>query len=118
MTTGLGRPGHMRDSNGPIYVRSALEHAVWIQFEVIARSFVLVLISRPKLALPPAIVDLFGDEARVKSRVTRAAFEELRSARDWLGFDRYWQHTLVPIRLGSPSAPSGIRVLFIIRRCC
>jgi hypothetical protein len=64
--------GDMRDSNGPIYVRSAFEHAAWIHFEVIALCFVLVLIARPKLDVPPPVIGLFNDGARVQSRVTHA----------------------------------------------
>jgi hypothetical protein len=70
----------MRDSNGPIYVRSAFEHAAWIHFEVIGLCFTLALAARPKLPVPPSVIDLFGDETRVQSRVTRAAFEELCTA--------------------------------------
>jgi hypothetical protein len=33
-----------------------------------------------KLLVPPSVIDLFGDETRVRSRITRAAFEELCSA--------------------------------------
>jgi hypothetical protein len=73
--------GDMRDSNGPIYVRSAFEHAAWIHFEVIGLCFVLALIARPKLVALPSVIDLFGDETRVQSRVTRAAFEQLCSAK-------------------------------------
>ena len=69
----------MRDSNGPIYVRPVFEHAAWIHFEVIGLCFVLALVARPKLLVPLSVIDLFGDETRVQSRVTRAAFEELCS---------------------------------------
>jgi hypothetical protein len=41
---------------------------------------VLALADRPKLLVPPSVIDLFGDETRVQSRVTRAAFEELCTA--------------------------------------
>lgn len=78
------RPGYadgdMRDSNGPIYVSSAFEHVSWIHFEVIGLCFVLVLIARPRLAIPQAVVQLFDDVTRLKSRVTRAALETLRAA--------------------------------------
>ncbi|MGA3317565.1 MAG: hypothetical protein ABSC64_14130 [Candidatus Korobacteraceae bacterium] len=69
--------GDMRRSNGPIYVRSAFNHAAWVQFETLGLCFVLILLTRPEACLPPAAVDLFGDVKRVKSRVTRAAFEFL-----------------------------------------
>lgn len=76
-----GRPGFsdgdMRQSNGPIYVRSAFEHAAWIQFEMFGLAFVLLLIARPGSQMPPTVVDLFADANKVKSRVTRAAFEFL-----------------------------------------
>ena len=72
--------GDMRDSNGPIYVRLAFEHTAWIHSEVIGLCFVLLLIAQPKLPVPNSIIELFGDETRLKSRVTRAAFEELRRA--------------------------------------
>jgi hypothetical protein len=72
--------GDMRGSHGPIYVRSALEHAAWIHFEVIGLCFVLVIVARPKLAVAPCVSDLFADVCRVKSKVTRAAFEELSGA--------------------------------------
>ncbi len=69
----------MRESNGPIYVRSVFEHVAWIHFEAIGLCFVLLLIARPKLAMPPAVVDLFGDVTRLQSKVTRAAFEALHT---------------------------------------
>ena len=72
--------GDMRGSNGPIYVRSVFEHAAWIHFEVIGLCFVLALVARRKLVVPPSVIELFGDETRVQSRVTRAAFAELCSA--------------------------------------
>jgi hypothetical protein len=75
------RPGHtdgdMRESNGPIYVRSVFEHVAWTHFEAMGLCFVLLLIARPKLAMPRAVTDLFGDATRLRSRVTRAAFEAL-----------------------------------------
>lgn len=73
--------GDLRDSNGPIYVRSAFEHTAWIHSEVMGLSFVLVLIAQPKLAVPRSIIELFGDEDRLQSRVTRAAFEEMCAPR-------------------------------------
>jgi len=48
-----------------------------IHSEVIGLCFVLVLIAQPKLPVPRRIVALFGDETRLQSRVTRAAFEIL-----------------------------------------
>jgi len=75
------RPGHsdgdMRESNGPIYVRSAFNHVAWMQFETLGLCFVLVLLARPKQRLPKAAVELFQDVKRVKSRATRAAVELL-----------------------------------------
>jgi hypothetical protein len=57
------RPGHadsdMRESNGPIYVKSAFNHVAWTQFEVMGLCLVLLLIARPKQHLPrPARVVL------------------------------------------------------------
>lgn len=69
--------GHMRKSNGPIYVRSAFNHVSWIHFETFALCFVLVLLARPKMSLPQAALDLFADLKRAKSRATRAAFQIL-----------------------------------------
>jgi len=73
------RPGHadsdMRESNGPIYVRSAFNHVAWMQFEALGLCFVLLLIARPKRCLPEHAVELFGDVKRVRSKVTRAAFQ-------------------------------------------
>jgi len=75
------RPGHsdgdIRESNGPIYVKSAFNHIAWIQFEVIGLCFVLLLVGRPKSTIPQAALDLFGDAKRLRSRVTRAAFQSL-----------------------------------------
>lgn len=75
------RPGHsdgdIRESNGPIYVKSAFNHVSWIQFETIGLCFVLLLVARPKNAIPPAALDLFADAKRLKSKVTRAAFLSL-----------------------------------------
>jgi len=77
------RPGYadgdMRQSNGPIYVRSVFKHVAWTQFETLGLCFVLVLLARPKLRLPKSAVDLLNDPARVKSRVTRSAFCYLSS---------------------------------------
>jgi hypothetical protein len=75
------RPGYsdsdMRESNGPIYVKGAFNHVAWMQFEALGLCFVLLLIARPKQRLPEAVIELFGDVKRMKSRVTRAAFEFL-----------------------------------------
>jgi hypothetical protein len=75
------RPGYadadMRSSNGPIYVRSVFNHVAWMQFETLGACFVLLLLARPKQRLPKPAVELFHDVKRVKSRVTRAAFEVL-----------------------------------------
>lgn len=76
------RPGYadadLRQSNGPIYVRSVFNHVAWTQFETIGLCFVLVLLARPNLTLPKIVVDLMNDPVRVKSRVTRAAYLQLR----------------------------------------
>lgn len=69
--------GDLRKSNGPIYVRSAFNHVAWVQFETFALCFALTLLARPKLRMPPEVTDLFADVKRVKSRVTRAAFQSL-----------------------------------------
>jgi hypothetical protein len=78
------RPGHtdsdMRESNGPIYVKSAFNHVAWMQFEVMGLCLVLLLIARPKQHLPAPAIGLLEDVKRVKSRVTRAAFEFLYPA--------------------------------------
>jgi hypothetical protein len=75
------RPGYadgaIRQSNGPIYVRSAFDHVAWMQCETLGVCFVLVLLARPKQRLPEPAVELFQDVKRVKSRATRAAFEFL-----------------------------------------
>ncbi|HXR39202.1 MAG TPA: hypothetical protein VN776_08915 [Terracidiphilus sp.] len=75
------RPGYadadLRKSNGPIYVRSAFNHVAWVQFETIGLCFLLVLLARPGMRVPPVVVDLFADVKRVRSRVTRAAFQSL-----------------------------------------
>lgn len=65
---------HFRESNGPIYVKSAFNHVAWVHFETIAITYVLAMIARPKMRVSPAIRELFADTDRVKSRVTRAAF--------------------------------------------
>jgi hypothetical protein len=67
----------MWESNGPIYVPSAFQHVAWINFETVALSFVLVLLAKPRMSVPLAVIDLISDKKRVKSRVTRAAFEFL-----------------------------------------
>lgn len=69
--------GHLWESNGPIYVPSAFQHVAWISFETVALSFVLAMLAKPKMRVPQAIVDLLADPKRVKSPVTRAAFEFL-----------------------------------------
>jgi hypothetical protein len=73
------RPGYsdgdLRESNGPIYVRSVFDHVAWMQFETIGVCFVMMLLARPKQRLPEPAIELFHDVKRVKSRVTRAAFE-------------------------------------------
>jgi len=78
------RAGHadsdMRESNGPIYVASAFKHVAWMQFETLGLCFVLVLLARPKQRLPEPATELFRDVKRLKSRVTRAAFEFLYQA--------------------------------------
>ena len=75
------RPGytdaHMRSSNGPIYVQSVFSHVSWIHFETMGLCFVLLLLARPKSAIPRPALDLFDDANRNKSRATRAAFEVL-----------------------------------------
>ena len=70
--------GDMRKSNGPIYVRSAFTHVAWIQSEVLAVCYVLALCARPTLPAPKPILELFENQDRAKSRVTRAAFQRLR----------------------------------------
>jgi hypothetical protein len=78
------RPGYadsdMRASNGPIYVKSAFNHVAWLQFEIMALCFVLLLIARPKQNLPAPALDLLEDAERVRSTVTRAAFGFLNPA--------------------------------------
>jgi hypothetical protein len=75
------RPGHthgvMWESNGPIYVPAAFRHVAWIHFETIALAFVLGLLAKPKMEVPTTVVQLMADKKRVRSRVTRAAFEYL-----------------------------------------
>ncbi len=70
--------GDMRNSNGPIYVRSAFNHVTWIQFEAFALCYVLVLLARPTSPAPKPVLELFDDLERAKSRATRAAFQILR----------------------------------------
>ncbi len=78
------RPGYsdsdLRESNGPIYVKGAFKHVAWMQFETLGLCFALLLIARPKQQLPKPAIELFRDVKRVKSRVTRAAFEFLYPA--------------------------------------
>lgn len=69
--------GDMRKSNGPIYVRAAFSHVAWIHFETFALCFTLLLLARPKMQAPTDIVGLLADKKRVRSRVTRAAFDFL-----------------------------------------
>jgi hypothetical protein len=75
------RPGYadgdMRQSNGPIYVRSAFNHVAWVQFETFGVCFLLLLLARPKQRLPAPAVELIRNAKRMKSRVTRAALEFL-----------------------------------------
>jgi hypothetical protein len=75
------RPGYsdgdMRRSNGPIYVKSAFNHVSWIEFETMGLCFMLLLLARPYATVPQAVADLFRDDKRIRSRVTRAAFESL-----------------------------------------
>lgn len=68
---------HFRESNGPIYVKSAFDHVAWIHFETIATAYVLALIARPKMRISPVFRKLFADTKRVRSRVVRAAFLHL-----------------------------------------
>ncbi len=70
--------GDMRNSNGPIYVRTAFQHVSWIEFEAFALCYVLVLLARPSVPNPLPIHSLLSDPARAKSRVTRAAYQRLR----------------------------------------
>jgi hypothetical protein len=75
------RPGYtdfaMRSSNGPIYVCGAFKHSAWIQTETLGLLFVLLLIARPRTRFDRNVVELFADLSRVKSRVTRGAFQIL-----------------------------------------
>ncbi|MGP8259034.1 MAG: hypothetical protein ACLQM6_03670 [Acidobacteriaceae bacterium] len=79
------RPGHtdgdLWESNGPIYVPAAFNHVSWIHFEIIALSYVLAMLAKPKMRVLPAMSRLFADNKRVKSRVTRAAFDYLYQRR-------------------------------------
>ena len=63
---------HFRESNGPIYVKSAFNHVAWLHFETIAIAYVLALIARPKMRILPA----FRDSSR-----TRGASDHLWSER-------------------------------------
>jgi hypothetical protein len=47
---------HFRESNGPIYVKSAFNHVAWIHFETIAVAYVLAIIARPKMRVSPATI--------------------------------------------------------------
>jgi hypothetical protein len=67
----------MRKSNGPIYLPRAFNHSMWIQTETMGLLFVLVLIANPNARFNQIVVDLFADASKVKSRVTRAAFQIL-----------------------------------------
>jgi hypothetical protein len=77
------RPGHtdfaMRNSNGPIYVRSAFNHSAWIQTETLGLLFVLLLIACPAIRFDQKVIDLFADLSKVKSSVTRGAFQVLHA---------------------------------------
>lgn len=77
------RPGYtdfaVRDSNGPIYVRGAFEHSAWIQTETLGLLFVLLLIACPATRFDHNVVDVFADVSKVKSRVTRGAFQILHA---------------------------------------
>jgi hypothetical protein len=64
-------------SNGPIYVRGAFNHSAWIQTEIIGLLFVISLIARPKTRFNHIVQDLLVDVSKIKSRVTRAAFQKL-----------------------------------------
>lgn len=70
----------MRKSNGPIYVGSVFKHVAWMQFETLGLCFVLVLLARPNQVIPEPTIELFRDVKRLKSKVTRAAFEFLYPA--------------------------------------
>jgi hypothetical protein len=72
-------PKPMRESNGPNYVRSAINHVAWVHFETIGLCFVLILLARPEPRLAGAAVELLNDPARVNSRVTRTAYLALQS---------------------------------------
>lgn len=75
------RPGYtdfaMRKSNGPIYVRKAFNHSAGIQTETLGLLFVLVLIACPGTRFDQIVIDFFADASKVKSRVTRGAFQIL-----------------------------------------
>ena len=79
------RPGHTHgdlwESNGPIYVPAAFNHVTWIHFETIALSYVLAMLAKPKMRVLPVMSKLFADDKRIKSRVTRAAFDYLHQMR-------------------------------------
>jgi hypothetical protein len=69
--------GDIRESNGPIYVRSAFNDVSWMQFETIGLCSVLFLLARQNANIPQSVTCLFEDAKRVRSRVTRAAFYAL-----------------------------------------
>lgn len=75
------RPGFtdfsMRQSNGPVYREDAFKHCLWLQTEILGLLFVLLLIARPGTRFANVVTDLFKDKAKVKSRVTRTAFQIL-----------------------------------------
>lgn len=75
------RPGHtdgdVRESNGPIYVKSAFEHVAWLYFETFGICIVLLMLAVPQLAISQSVLDLFKDTNRIRSKVTQAAFNEL-----------------------------------------
>ena len=62
-------------ATGRSHVASAFKHVTWMQFETLGFCFVLLRIARPKQCLPEVAVELFDDLNRVRSRVTRAAFQ-------------------------------------------
>lgn len=75
------RPGFtdfsMQQSNGPVYREDAFKFCIWLETEVLALLFVLLLVAKPGIRLNPIVAELFADSRRVKSRVTRAAFRIL-----------------------------------------
>jgi len=75
------RPGFtdfsMRKSTGPIYAPTAFNYSMEMQAEIIGLLFVLLLIANPNTRFNRVVVDLFADTSKIKSRVTRAAFQVL-----------------------------------------